>query len=561
MRKTWPFLLILGAAAAFPVACGSGSESTFPAGDGAVAIDGTTGSDVGDGGGIVVGEGGTGQSDSGSGPAAPRIASLRIDPPTAVLDVPVGQQKSAVFKAFGKLDDGTEVDVTNRVVFQTTSYAGAGLPAANQDYLIGGFPADGAGTFTTRLPDPADPASPAQRGGFAVVKAYALRDALNPGETCSDVDPRCVGAAGSVTVRLTASTAGVGVPADPAALFAGPPSAARAPTLAYPNDGAVLPPNLRKLEVHFKPGNVLNTVYEVRFTSASADIAYYTRCTTNVTGGTLQGGSCALELDETLYTALAETNKGNAVTLTVRGTDDTATAVGTSAAFKISFAEEAVNGGVYYWDATNTRIMRFDFGGAVAAPEIFLAKNDYGTDGTCIGCHTVSRDGKKIVASLGGQNDGRQVYQADLTKVSNPPAPARTDVNYLTKKGMPITRFNLRPSIRHRPSLSRSMGIPGRSRTATSSGSTMRRPGTVQAPKISPLSRTIRIGPRMGTRSRSRTLEFTILPNAHAAAGSTFSASQTVPLATRRRCSRSPTERIDSIRTSFPTRRSFFTRK
>ena len=53
MRKTWPFLLILGAAAALPVACGDGTERTFPGADGATAFDGTTGS--GDGGGIVVG--------------------------------------------------------------------------------------------------------------------------------------------------------------------------------------------------------------------------------------------------------------------------------------------------------------------------------------------------------------------------------------------------------------------------------------------------------------------------------------------------------------------------
>ena len=109
--------------------------------------------------------------------------------------------------------------------------------------------------------------------------------------------------------------------------------------------------------------------------------------------------------------------------------------MGSSSTFQIQFAQEPVNGGVYYWDVTNTQIMRFDFGGTQTTPDIFLAPGDYGTDGTCIGCHALSRDGTKIAASLGGQNDGRIVYLNDLSKASNPPAPARTDPSYLTLRG------------------------------------------------------------------------------------------------------------------------------
>jgi hypothetical protein len=121
--------------------------------------------------------------------------------------------------------------------------------------------------------------------------------------------------------------------------------------------------------------------------------------------------------------------------LTVSGTDDTGTSYGKSAPFVIQFAQNAVNGGVYYWDVTDTQIMDFEFGSVGVAPQIWMGKGDYGTDGTCVGCHTISPDGTKIAASMGGQGDGRIIYLNDLTKVPVPPPPARTDPTYLTLNG------------------------------------------------------------------------------------------------------------------------------
>jgi hypothetical protein len=93
--------------------------------------------------------------------------------------------------------------------------------------------------------------------------------------------------------------------------------------------------------------------------------------------------------------------------LTVRGTDDAGTAVGTSATFNIAFAKDALRGGLYYWTTTmGTGIMRWDFGDTTKT----MAERFIGTQftgGTCVGCHALSRDGTKIIASAGGQNDGR----------------------------------------------------------------------------------------------------------------------------------------------------------
>ena len=101
---------------------------------------------------------------------------------------------------------------------------------------------------------------------------------------------------------------------------------------------------------------------------------------------------------------MAQSNAGAGnVTLAISGTDDAGTGVGTSSSITIEFAQEPVNGGVYYWDVSDTRIMRFDFGSASSVPEVFLAPGELRDGGrTCIGCHTLSRDGTKIAASAGG---------------------------------------------------------------------------------------------------------------------------------------------------------------
>ena len=50
------------------------------------------------------------------------------------------------------------------------------------------------------------------------------------------------------------------------------------------NDGVLLPPNLRLLEVHFRPG-ARNTLFELTFTNDLTDLKVYTRCVVPMNGG------------------------------------------------------------------------------------------------------------------------------------------------------------------------------------------------------------------------------------------------------------------------------------
>ena len=94
------------------------------------------------------------------------------------------------------------------------------------------------------------------------------------------------------------------------------------------------------------------------------------------------------------------------MTLTVRGTDDSGSSVGNSATFHMSFSKSPIEGALYYWTTSGkTAIMRWDFGGSTTTAVSYLTPTN--TGGTCVGCHALAPDGDKMVASVGGQSDGR----------------------------------------------------------------------------------------------------------------------------------------------------------
>ena len=133
---------------------------------------------------------------------------------------------------------------------------------------------------------------------------------------------------------------------NPEARFNGQDDAARAPTLAYPNTGVLLPPNLHRIEDSFAPGSAQNSVFEIAFANDLTDVRLYARCSALPPPDV----GCVVEPEGRAWTGLAETNRGaQDVTLTVRGTDDGGSAVGRSAAHTLKFANEDVRGALYYW--------------------------------------------------------------------------------------------------------------------------------------------------------------------------------------------------------------------
>ncbi len=418
MRLNLVLSVALAAAAAVPFlsACGSsppGSVFTDGGRPEPLNIDG--GLTFGDGGGLVfqLPDAGTSMATDATTSSGTTLANVHLVPANATLTVQAGQTATLDFKVMGTLDGSSvESDVTSRFVFYVPD-----------NYLVGGFPLTGGPTFTTLLPTAST--DPPQRGGTLTVQATAL----NPGDVV-------VTATTGLTVQLvsqltsTVGDSGDGGTADDGgtvpverveALFGGPRRSDARP--GDPRTRTTASCSRRTfalfLDVHWKPGSSANTLYQISFSSPSATITYYSRC--DSLDSLLVGGACGFQLDATGYAYLANSNAGGSpVALTILGTDDNGTAVGTSTTIHIQFAQSTVNGGVYYWDVTHTRIMRFDFGGTSNVPDVFLAPGQYGTGGTCIGCHALSADGTKLAGSAGGQNDGYLVY---VNGVASPTTP------------------------------------------------------------------------------------------------------------------------------------------
>ncbi len=216
-------------------------------------------------------------------------------------------------------------------------------------------------------------------------------------------------ASATLTVQYTFTgadpgPAGQGVPSNAGGLFnTSNNDASRAPTLVYPNDNVLFPPNITGIEIHFLPGSSSNTLYEVSFKGSVSTINTFIRCMApqGITG-------CIYLPDPSLWSAVAVSNAGQGqVTLMVRGTDDSGTSVGNSASFRMSFSKDPIEGALYYWTTSGkTAIMRWDFSGSTSMAQAYLTPTN--TDGTtCVGCHALAPDGTKLVASAGGQGDGR----------------------------------------------------------------------------------------------------------------------------------------------------------
>jgi hypothetical protein len=173
------------------------------------------------------------------------------------------------------------------------------------------------------------------------------------------------------------------------------------PTLVYPPDGVLLPPNMNVIDVQFLPG-AGQSVFEIDFENAATDVRVETACAPvddvrgNPTGG------CAFTLDPMVWSTIADSNRGgDPVRIMVRAAPADVSCVAASAERSVSFATEDLHGGIYYWQSVTQGgiagktggIFRKDFGDPATPAEAFLTP---GQTNRCIGCHFLSRDGQRI---------------------------------------------------------------------------------------------------------------------------------------------------------------------
>ena len=298
-------------------------------------------------------------SPEGIGPSGETLTSIKVVPASATLTLNQSKIDSKTFKALGFYSGATDkgVDITDKVTWKL------GNPLLGR--LVGS-------TFRTEVLS-GGKAAVAEQGGSTTVTA-SLKE---------------VSGVGSLKVILKRKLISPGAPADADKRFGGPAAPNRAPSVLYPLDGVLVPPNLRQMEVQWTKG-AGNGLFEVSFTGALCDVKVYTT-------------AASFNLSSALWRAVAWTSREEEVKVRVRGTaagGGAGKGVGSSKAVSLRFGKMDVRGGIYFWVVSDKdgEIHRYDFTKAQAKTEIFMGpKQGQG----CVGCHSLSRNGKRIAFTMG----------------------------------------------------------------------------------------------------------------------------------------------------------------
>ncbi len=271
-----------------------------------------------------------------------------------------GTRERRDFKAF-RVNEGTgeKTDVTDVCFWSVQQRSGQRLSLGSIDHghFVSAAEVAGTGVVDAELAD--------LRSSVSIL--VQLKGAIHLAKTLDGTDP----------------------PADAARYFKGATSAPRAPSILYPPDGSVIPQNLNELEVQY--GAQGDDVFEVFLSSTLLDLHIYT--------GSLQ----RLSLSSQEYTLLTDAGNTGPITLLVRGASkaDPST-YGESSPVRLRVTPPVV-GATYYFSTVipGQGIWRYDWlsspGGRARA---YATDQTSSQSGQCFGCHSLSRDGRILTASL-----------------------------------------------------------------------------------------------------------------------------------------------------------------
>jgi hypothetical protein len=178
-------------------------------------------------------------------------------------------------------------------------------------------------------------------------------------------------------------------------------SASQDAHVVYPLDTTVMPQNVFPPDIQWLNGTQ-GDLYRITFAKPHANAVAYVQHT---------GAGFHLDwlVDRNLWRVLAQSDAGAPMTLTVDRWDHTASVWYAGPPRTVTIASGSVFGTVYYWRVSRGTLWQIDASGDPSAP---LIPNSPGppvnNDGTqqepthCIGCHSVSRDGRWLAGRLGG---------------------------------------------------------------------------------------------------------------------------------------------------------------
>lgn len=207
------------------------------------------------------------------------------------------------------------------------------------------------------------------------------------------------------TAPLTVFVTGIrnqGAPdATPVLFDSATPASGCAPTVAYPADQTLVPANLGSLDVHWT--DATSDVYRVHVHNTYVDLTYF--MPRNPISGDLQW--FIVDTDWPVF----ETSHAN-IAVEVAGMSSAAPTTKCEAASRtVNVTRDRALGGVYYWSTdwvaraaglTGQDVVRYDLAKPAIAPAPMFT--DATRPSACVGCHALSRDGKRIAMTLDSAN-------------------------------------------------------------------------------------------------------------------------------------------------------------
>ena len=333
---------VLSSAALYGACGGGGSETSTSASTGTPGGTGGSAGSAGMGG--DTGAGGTIFTDGGIA----QFESIAIEPQNAVIEVLNGVLPAPVgFQAFGVTTNGEKVPITGGA-WSFDRFDVASINPATGELSATGF-VGGSGTVTYK--------DPSQQTGTskATIKLHYVSD---PG--------------------------GLAPTSKPAFDIAAAPDMAMA--LLYPYDKTVFPRGLTGPVVQWNGGNP-GDIYYIRASSPTFLFEGYS----NVP----PPSRYAFPTDSAdIWKKLTDSTTGD-ITFSVQRFDGAVAYLPKTTTWSIAPAN--LTGYIYYWEVNQGNVVRLSPGGS--GPELFLQKP---AGVTCVACHSVSKDGSRLVASFHG---------------------------------------------------------------------------------------------------------------------------------------------------------------
>jgi WD40-like Beta Propeller Repeat len=360
----------------------------------------------------------TGSGGSGNAPPMPTIQGLTgisVSPGNAQLSLSTGSvagtlQGNSSFTATGTFQDGHTSDITSMVNWSSNPSSGLLIAGGNASVSA-------PGQYTIM-------ASSGNINGTAMLVAtfsgnFSCTDFQSGG--CATFD---TGSEGKLDNGASGST-----------------------TIQYPLDGSLFPSNLGPIQVHIaSPGTIARLNFKTNRTG-NVDLNYYGACETGATNPN-SSGNCYVTLPVALTQLLVPSCETEDIQITARVSNGNGSPV-ESKPINVDWAQSGLTGGLYFWtvlpnqpycpsataaspgtyclqDTTQipkngTAIFRYDFSKTNPVPQQVWtddggpnsmppyqggpqAWNAGQAGGHCIGCHTITNDGKYMALTIGGSS-------------------------------------------------------------------------------------------------------------------------------------------------------------